>query len=84
MNSKQKKTLEAILSKPIPKALPYRDIKSLLLGLGCDFEEREGSRVCYSLFSHVVIMHKLHPDKEVKEYQIKEIKSFLEKAGLSK
>lgn len=71
------------MAKPAPKALPYRDIKSLLLGIGCDFEEREGSRVCFSLLPHAVSMHKPHPGKEVKEYQIKEIRIFLRKVGVS-
>ncbi len=83
MNSKHRKTLEAIMSKPTPKALPYRDVKSLLIGIGCDFEEREGSRVCFSMLPNAVSMHRPHPGKEIREYQIKEIKTFLQKTGFS-
>lgn len=47
MNSKQRKTLEAIFSTPVPKTLAWKDIESLFRALGCTVVEGDGSRVSF-------------------------------------
>jgi hypothetical protein len=42
MNSWQRKTREAIFSKPIPKTLLWNDIELLFKALGCAVIEGEG------------------------------------------
>jgi hypothetical protein len=82
MNSKHRKTLAAILANPAPKALPFRDIESLLKGLDCTVKEREGSRVVFVKNEIPWATHRPHPDKMAREYQIKGVRSFLEALGI--
>jgi len=45
MNSKHKKTLQAVYAKPIPAALEWARIEALLVSVGCVVIEGTGSRV---------------------------------------
>ena len=90
MNSKQRKTLENIFSRPIPKNLSWGDIESLLRAVGCKVVEGEGSRVSFRyMIEHEnrlneVIQgdfHRPHPGKEAKPYQVKKAAAFLAKIG---
>lgn len=77
MNSKHRKTLAAIYKTPIPRNLVWDDIKSLLLNIGCEMIEGDGSRVGFELGEHRLDFHKPHPGKEAKPYQIKAAREFL-------
>jgi len=81
MNKKQRKTLEAIFSKRIPKTLPWDDIESLLRAVGCEFEEREGSAAVFDKGGEVFHAHRPHPRREVRPYVIKEVRAYLERIG---
>jgi hypothetical protein len=81
MNSKQRKTLEAIFAKRIPKTLPWNDIESLLMAVGCELEEREGSAVVFDKDGEIFHAHRPHPQKEVMPYVIKEVRAYLERTG---
>lgn len=82
MNAKHKRTLAEIFAKPMPKAMPYRDIESLLLAIGNAKIEGGGSKVRFVFSSeHVLFLHRPHPRKELLEYQIKDVKEYLLKIG---
>ena len=81
MNSKQRKTLEAIFSKRIPKTLPWNDIESLLKAVGCELEEREGSAVIFDKDGKVLHAHRPHPQREVQPYVVKQVRVYLERIG---
>ncbi|MDR2800455.1 MAG: type II toxin-antitoxin system HicA family toxin [Desulfovibrio sp.] len=90
MNSKQRKTLEAIFSRPTPKNLPWNDIESLLKAVGCKVTEGEGSRVSFRFIliredkSTEVFredFHRPHPGKEAKTYQVENARKFLASMG---
>ncbi len=83
MNAKHKKTLAALFAQPIPKSLAYRDVAALLKALDCIQFEAEGSRVVFARETSKVLLHRPHPGKEVKDYQIKKIKAFLEEIGVT-
>jgi len=90
MNKKQRKTLEAIFSKAIPRNLPWDDIDALFRAIGCKVTERGGSRVSFRM---TIIhedgrqevfredFHKPHPGKEAKVYQIERARKFLTRMG---
>ena len=82
MNAKHSKILTAILANPAPKTIPFRDIESLLKGLGCIVKEREGSRVVFIKDGTPWATHRPHPDKMARVYQIKGVRSFLEALGV--
>lgn len=71
MNSKHQKTLAAILGGKTPKNMPFRDIESLLRGLGCNVDEAEGLRVIFYKEENSWTTHRPHPGKEAREYHFK-------------
>lgn len=83
MNAKHRKTLAALLAKPSPKGLPYRDVASLLTTLGCVFADGEGSRVSFKRGGFKLQLHRPHPGKELKDYQITKTLRFLSKIGVA-
>ena len=82
MNSSQRKTLQSIFVSPTPSALEWRKIESLLLALGAQVIEGNGSRVRFELNGIVASFHRPHPKKEAKPYQVRDAKEFLILAGI--
>lgn len=82
--SKKEKLIQKL--KAQSKSFSYEDAKVLLEYL--NFLENNkgktsGSRVMFSSETHGNIMlHKPHPQKEFKSYQIKQLKDFLEQEDL--
>lgn len=83
MNSKHRKTLEAICSKPTPSTLEWARIEALLVAVGCEVVEGRGSRVRFVLGQHVGTFHRPHPAKEAKSYQVADAKTFLHLIGVA-
>ena len=82
MNSKHRKTLEAIFSEPVPRSLAWRQIEALFLALGVDMIEGRGSRVAFVLNDQRADFDRPHPGKEAKPYQVRDARLFLELAGV--
>jgi hypothetical protein len=83
MNRKQQKTLVAIFAAPAPKTLPWADIESLLLAIGCKIIVGDGSRVRFIKDDMMIYFHRPHPQKEVHQYQVKAAKEYLIKLGVT-
>lgn len=81
MQAKHEKTREAIFSKPTAHTVPYRDVRALLLALGCTEQQGNGSRIRFVHGTSVLTMHEPHPGKEIKEYQVKMVRDFLHAIG---
>ena len=82
MNSKQQKVLALIYKDPIPKSLEWLQIESLLLAIGAELIEGNGSRVRFYKDSIVATFHRPHPKKEAKPYQVKDARNFLTQLGI--
>lgn len=83
MNSKQRKTLTAIFADPINGNIEWRTIESLLLALGCEIIEGSGSRVTFLLNGQRADFHRPHPQKEALRYRVKDVRLFLQRAGVN-
>ena len=81
MNSKQRKTLEAIFTRPIPKDVSWSDLASLFKGFGFRVIESGGSKVTFEKNAASVSFHRPHPQKEIKPYQIQAARTFFEGIG---
>ena len=81
MNTKQRKTLRAVFTKPTSPSIVFNDIEALLVALGGQVHEREGSRVKISIKGEQWRCHRPHPGKEAKRYQVEEIRELLERIG---
>ena len=82
MNSKQRKTLEAIFADPAPPNLAWADIESLLKAVGCVLTEGAGSRVKFEKDGRVAAFHRPHPRKETKRYAVLLAREYLTKLGV--
>lgn len=82
MNSKQRKTLEAVFAKPTSRSLQWAAIESLLMAVGCVLVEGHGSRVRLVKDGHVAAFHRPHPEKEAKAYQVEQARDFLALIGV--
>ena len=82
VNSKQRKTLTAIFSRPTSASILFADMEALVIALGGVVTEREGSRVKIELKGEQWRCHRPHPGKEAKRYQVEEARELLERAGV--
>jgi hypothetical protein len=82
VNTKHRKTLRAIFAKPTSASIVFADIEALLLALGGEVHEREGSRVKITHQGEQWRCHRPHPGKEAKRYQVEEIREMLERIGV--
>jgi hypothetical protein len=83
MNRKQEKMLEAIFTKPTLANINFSDIENLLTGLGAELTEGRGSRISFELNGESIFLHRPHPGKEAKKYQVEAIREFLERTGFT-
>ena len=81
MNAKHRKTLRAIFTKPTSPSIVFNEIEALLLALGGQVHEREGSRIKITFKGEQWRCHRPHPGKEAKRYQVEEIRELLERIG---
>jgi hypothetical protein len=63
-------------------SIVFNDIEALLVALGGQVHEREGSRVKITIKDEQWRCHRPHPGKEAKRYQIEEIRELLERIGV--
>ena len=80
---KDEKAIARLLSKP--KDYHYDEAKTLLIRFG--FEERNkgrtsGSRVEFIKDKDSILLHKPHPNGELKSYQVKQLIEFLKQLKL--
>ncbi|MEA9601081.1 type II toxin-antitoxin system HicA family toxin [Polynucleobacter sp. MG-28-Ekke-A2] len=54
----------------------------LLVAVGSKCVEGEGSRVSFLMNNHRLDLHRPHPGKEAKRYQVKDVQSFLVLIGV--
>ncbi len=83
MNSKQRKTLEAIFSEPVSGNLPWDRIEALLLAIGCNVVEGSGSSVMFEKNGRRAYFHRPHPQREALVYRINAVREFLLKLEIT-
>ncbi len=83
MNSRRRKTLEAIFADPVNGNIEWRKIEALFLALGADKNEGQGSAVTFILNGKRADFHRPHPNKESLKYRVKAAREFLESAGIT-
>jgi len=82
MNSKQKRTLVAIFKDPVSSSMVWKEIESLLISVGAEVIEGNGSRVRFHKNGIIVSFHRPHPKKEAKPYQVRDARKFLKQLGV--
>jgi hypothetical protein len=83
MNSKHKKTLNAILAEPVNGNIEWSRIESLLVSLGCRIIEGAGSSVTFDWQGRRATFHRPHPHKEALRYRVKATREFLQRMEIN-
>jgi HicA toxin of bacterial toxin-antitoxin, len=82
MNSRHRKTLEAVFTEPTKSNIAWADVEALLVAAGCTLSEGSGSRVKFSFGAETLSVHRPHPRKEAIRYQVRDARALLEKIGV--
>jgi hypothetical protein len=82
MKSRNRKILQAIFRQPTSGTVVFSDIEALVVSLGGEVLEREGSQVKITLKGKQWRCHRPHPGKEARKYQVEEAREFLESVGV--
>ncbi|WP_423234816.1 type II toxin-antitoxin system HicA family toxin [Amphibiibacter pelophylacis] len=82
MNSRHRKTLEAIFADPVNGNLVWARIESLLVAMGCTVIEGAGSSVTFSHGGFRATFHRPHPEKEALRYRVKAVRDYLDRLGI--
>ena len=83
MNSRHRKTLEAIFSSPVNGNLEGARIEALLGAAGCRVIEGSGSSVTFEKDGLRVHFHRPHPQREALNYRVRMVREYLEKLGVT-
>ncbi|HWR74688.1 MAG TPA: type II toxin-antitoxin system HicA family toxin [Bacteroidales bacterium] len=76
MKTKHRRVLEAIFSTPTRGGIVFSEIEALIISLGGEVREGEGSRVVFEIKGSRQYMHRPHPGKEAKKYQVEELREW--------
>ena len=82
MSKKHERILEAIFKLPVQSNVLWKDCEKLLISLGAEISEGEGSRVRISLNKRKAVFHRPHPQKETDKGALVSLRKFLENADI--
>ena len=83
MNSKQRKTLEAIFADPVNGNLERKLIESLIVAVGCRVIEGSGSSVTFEKDDKRAYFHRPHPERAALRYRVRDARDFLRLIGVT-
>lgn len=82
LTKKHKMTLNAIFAKPTQSGIAWKDIEALLIALGAELSEGNGSRVRIALNRRKAVFHRPHPRKETDKGAVVSMRRFLTESGV--
>jgi hypothetical protein len=82
MTSKHRKTLKEIFHDLVKSSIVWDDIEVMLMALGAQRFEGNGSRVRIFLNGIKAVFHRPHPQKETDKGAVKSVRRFLQEGGI--
>ena len=82
--SKHTRTWEAIYANPTLTNIPWRDIEAMLVYLGAEITEGNGSRIRVMLCGVPHVFHRPHPNKETGKGTVEDVRELLDITGVDK
>lgn len=82
MKAKHLKTLQLIFKRPVSANIKWKDIETLLVALGAEVSEREGSRIGVSLFGEIKVYHRPHPTPNTDKGAVANVRAWLKANGV--
>ncbi|MEB0165417.1 type II toxin-antitoxin system HicA family toxin, partial [Glaciimonas sp. CA11.2] len=70
-------------TKPTLPFIIFSDMEALIIAVGGEVRESEGSRVVFELNGKRLYPHRPHPGKEAKHYQVEELRELLTSQGIT-
>jgi hypothetical protein len=83
LNRKHRRVLAAVFTDPVSGTLEWAALEGLLLAVGARPIEGRGSRVRFEKDGEVETFHRPHPTKEAKRYQVRAVRAFLQRIGVT-
>jgi hypothetical protein len=83
INSKNRATLSDVFVDPVRSNVKWSDIETLIIALGGEISEGNGSRVRFYLNNIIATFHRPHPKKETDKGALKSVRRFLIEAGVN-
>jgi hypothetical protein len=75
-------TLQDLFRKPTLGNIVFADIEALVLALEGAVREGAGSRVAFELHGSRTYLHRPHPGKEARKYQVEELRVWFTEPGI--
>jgi len=69
--------LKLFLQRLTRSGIVFSDIEGLVTAIGGEVREGKGSRVAFELKGSRRYLHRPHPGKEAKKYQVEELREWL-------
>ena len=82
MRRKHQRTLELVFARPTSANVQWRDIQALLVEVGAEVSEREGSRIAVVLFGEVRVFHRPHPSPSTDKGAVASVRKWLDQHGV--
>ncbi|MGH2525027.1 MAG: type II toxin-antitoxin system HicA family toxin [Anaerolineales bacterium] len=83
MQAKHRKTLGAVFMTPTLGTVVFSDIEALVVAIGGEVRKGRGSRVVFDLNGTRKYLHRPHPGKEARKYQVEELREWLQQQGIT-
>ena len=83
MNSKHQKILESLFANPSNGNIPWDRIEALLVAVGCQVVEGNGSSVMFEKDGQRAYFHRPHPQRAALNYRIKAARDFLSRLEIT-
>jgi hypothetical protein len=77
MKGKHRRVLEAIFVTPARSGIGFSDIEALVIAPGGDVREGAGSGFVFEMKGSRMYLHRPHPGKEAKKYQVDDLREWL-------
>jgi hypothetical protein len=82
MKTKHDRTLSAVYQKPTSGGIVFSDLESLVVAPGGAVSEGAGSRIAFELRGKRRYLHRPHPGKEAKRYQVEDLRDWFIELGI--
>ena len=82
LSKKHNSTLSSIFDVPVKSNIVWKDIEKMLIALGAEVTEGQGSRVRIHLNGVRAVFHRPHPKKEADKGAVVSMRRFLSAAGV--
>ncbi|WP_304473603.1 type II toxin-antitoxin system HicA family toxin [uncultured Desulfovibrio sp.] len=82
MNSKHRKTLEAIFADPVKPSIAWNDIETVFQAFGGTIRAGRGSRAWFIWETQVAVFHRPHPQPTTDKGAVKSVRRYFANIGL--